>query len=176
VVAVLAHSGLGTAAFLYYLAAYTLMTLGAFGVVTILGERGVENTSISRDYAGLGHREPLLGAAMALFMFSLTGIPPTAGFFGKFSIFSAAVSAGYVLLAVLMVIASVISAYYYLKVVVAMYMRSAEREPIRIGMTALAGMGLLIAVVGTLALGVFPGGWVELARTSADGLGAVGLR
>jgi NADH-quinone oxidoreductase subunit N len=113
---------------------------------------------------------------MALFMFSLTGIPPTAGFFGKFSIFSAAVSAGYVLLAVLMVIASVISAYYYLKVVVAMYMRSAEREPIRIGMTALAGVGLLIAVVGTLALGVFPGGWVELARTSADGLGAVGLR
>jgi len=173
-VAVLAHSGLGTAAFLYYLAAYTLMTLGAFGVVTILGERGVENTSISRDYAGLGHREPLIGAAMALFMFSLTGIPPTAGFFGKFSIFSAAVSAGYVLLAVLMVIASVISAYYYLKVVVAMYMRSAERAPIQVGMTALAGIGLLIAVVGTLGLGVFPGGWIELARASADGLGALG--
>lgn len=174
VVAVLAHSELGTAAFLYYLAVYTLMTLGAFGVVSVLGERGDENTSISQDYAGLAQREPLLAAAMALFMFSLTGIPPTAGFFGKFSILAAAVDSGYVLLAVLLVIASVISAYYYLKVVVAMYMRAAERAPIRIGMTTLAGAGLLIAVIGTLGLGLFPAGWIELATRSADGLEALG--
>ncbi|MGH7559015.1 MAG: NADH-quinone oxidoreductase subunit N [Gemmatimonadota bacterium] len=170
VVAILAHSEAGTAAFLYYLAAYTLMTLGAFGVVTVLGERGRENTSISRDYAGLGYREPLLGAAMALFMFSLTGIPPTAGFFGKFTIFAAAVDAGYVVLAVLMVIASVISAYYYLKVVVAMYMRAPEREPIRSTTTALAGIALLVATIGVLALGIFPGGWIDLARASANGM------
>ncbi|MGH7572513.1 MAG: NADH-quinone oxidoreductase subunit N [Gemmatimonadota bacterium] len=173
VVAILAHSEAGTAAFLYYLAAYTLMTLGAFGVVAVLGERGRENASISRDYAGLGYREPLLGAAMALFMFSLTGIPPTAGFFGKFSIFAAAVEAGYVVLAVLMVIASVISAYYYLKVVVAMYMRAPEREPIRATTTVLAAVALLVATIGVLALGIFPGGWIDLARASANGLGVL---
>jgi NADH-quinone oxidoreductase subunit N len=173
VVAILAHSEAGTAAFLYYLAAYTLMTLGAFGVVTVLGERGRENTSISRDYAGLGYREPLLGAAMALFMFSLTGVPPTAGFFGKFSIFAAAVEAGYVVLAVFMVIASVISAYYYLKVVVAMYMHAPEREPVRVAATALAAVGLLVATVGVLALGIFPGEWIDLARASANGLGVL---
>lgn len=173
VVAILAYSEAGTAAFLYYLAAYTLMTLGAFGVVAVLGGRGRESTSISRDYAGLGYREPLLGAAMALFMFSLTGIPPTAGFFGKFSIFAAAVDSGYVLLAVLMVIASVISAYYYLKVVVAMYMRAPEREPIPAATTALAAVALLAATLGVLGMGIFPGGWIDLARASADGLGVL---
>ncbi|MGH7550869.1 MAG: proton-conducting transporter membrane subunit, partial [Gemmatimonadota bacterium] len=106
-----------------------------------------------------------------LFMFSLTGIPPTAGFFGKFTIFAAAVDAGYVVLAVLMVIASVISAYYYLKVVVAMYMRASEREPIPVSTTALAGVALLVATIGVLALGIFPGGWIDLARASANGLG-----
>jgi NADH-quinone oxidoreductase subunit N len=173
VVPILAHSEAGTTAFLYYLAAYMLMTLGAFGVVVVLGERGRENTSISRDYAGLGYREPLLGMAMSLFMFSLTGIPPTAGFFGKFSIFLAAVDAGYVPLAVLMVVASVISAYYYLKVVVAMYMRAPERAPIRAATTRLATIALLVAAVGVLGLGVFPGGWIDLARASANGLGVV---
>lgn len=169
VVALLAHNELGNAAVLYYLAAYTLMTLGAFGVVVVLGERGHENTSISRDYAGIAYRHPLLAAAMALFMFSLTGVPPTAGFFGKFIIFSAAVDAGFVALAVLMVIASVISAYYYLKVVVAMYMGSSDREPIRVRAGALATIALLVTVVGVLALGIFPGGWLDLARASVEG-------
>src|SRR5687767_7118000 len=120
VVAIVSHNELGNAAVLFYLAAYTLMTLGAFGVVIVLGERGVENTSIERDYAGVAWRHPLLAAAMAVFMFSLTGIPPTAGFVGKFMIFSAAVQSGFTWLAALMVVASVISAYYYLKVVVSM--------------------------------------------------------
>ncbi len=169
VVALVAHSPRGTAAFLYYLAAYTLMTLGAFGVVVVLGERGEENASISRDWAGLAYSHPLLGAAMALFMFSLTGIPPTAGFVGKFSIFSAAVEAGYASLAVLMVVASVISAYYYLKVVVAMYMRSEERAPIPGRVPWMAAAALLIAFVGVLGLGIFPGQWVDLARTAIAG-------
>jgi NADH-quinone oxidoreductase subunit N len=172
-VALVAHSDLGTAAFLYYLAAYTLMTMGAFGVVIVLGEKGTENTSIQRDYAGLAWRHPLLAAAMALFMFSLTGIPPTAGFFGKFTILSAAVSAGHVPLAVLLVIASVISAYYYLKVVVSMYMWASGREPIRSRVPAMAAIALLIAVVGVLGLGIFPGGWVDLARSSTAGLQAL---
>ncbi|HUF88761.1 MAG TPA: NADH-quinone oxidoreductase subunit N [Gemmatimonadota bacterium] len=165
-VAMVAHSDLGTTALLYYLAAYTLMTVGAFGVVIALGEKGTEKTSIERDYAGIAWRHPLLAAAMALFMFSLTGIPPTAGFFGKFSILSAAVSAGHAPLAVLLVVASVISAYYYLKVVVAMYMWTSDRPPIRARVGAMATIALLIAVVGVLALGIFPGEWVELARAA----------
>ncbi|HUP00013.1 MAG TPA: NADH-quinone oxidoreductase subunit N [Gemmatimonadota bacterium] len=176
-VALIAASGLGDAAFLYYLAVYTLMTLGAFGVVVAVGEKGMENTSIERDYAGLGYRHPLLAVAMALFMFSLTGIPPTAGFFGKFAIFSAAVDAGYVSLAFLMVIASAISAYYYLKVVVAMYMRAAEPRAVPNRMYAMAGVALFVTALGVVALGVFPGGWLDLARASADGLHRVaGIR
>jgi NADH-quinone oxidoreductase subunit N len=173
-VALVAHSDIGTAAFLYYLAAYTLMTMGAFGIVIVLGEKGTENTSIERDYAGIAWRHPLLAAAMALFMFSLTGIPPTAGFVGKFAILSAAVRAGHVPLAVLLVLASVISAYYYLKVVVSMYMWSSDREPIRSRVPAMAVIALLIAVVGVLGLGIFPGSWVELARSSTTAL--MGLR
>ncbi len=170
VVALVSHNEIGTAAILYYLAAYTLMTLGAFGVVIVLGEKGEEATSIARDYAGLAWRHPLLGAAMAVFMFSLTGIPPTAGFVGKFSIFSGAVDAGFTWLAVLMVVASVISAYYYLKVVVAMYMWSAEGEPVRVRVGPMAGFALLAAIVGIVALGVLPGGWLALARDSVAGL------
>jgi NADH-quinone oxidoreductase subunit N len=166
-VALIAHSDLGTAAFLYYMAAYTLMTMGAFGIVIVLGEKGTENTSIERDYAGIAWRHPLLAAAMALFMFSLTGIPPTAGFVGKFAILSAAVNAGHVPLAILLVLTSVVSAYYYLKVVVSMYMWSSEREPIRSRVPAMAIIALLIAVVGVLGLGIFPGEWVEMARASA---------
>jgi NADH-quinone oxidoreductase subunit N len=107
-------------------------------------------------------------------MFSLTGIPPTAGFVGKFAILSAAVRAGHVPLAVLLVLASVISAYYYLKVVVSMYMWSSDREPIRSRVPAMAVIALLIAVVGVLGLGIFPGSWVELARSSTTAL--MGLR
>ena len=166
VVALVAHSDLGTSALLYYLAAYTLMTLGAFGIVVVLGEKDVENTSIERDYAGIAWQHPLLAAAMALFMFSLTGIPPTAGFFGKFSILSAAVNAGHVPLAVLLVVASLISAYYYLKVVVAMYMWTSDRPPIRARVGVMAGIALLAAVVGVLGLGIFPGEWVELTRAA----------
>jgi NADH-quinone oxidoreductase subunit N len=165
-VALIAHSDIGTAAFLYYMAAYTLMTMGAFGIVIVLGEKGTENTSIERDYAGIAWRHPLLAAAMALFMFSLTGIPPTAGFVGKFAILSAAVNSGHVPLAVLLVLASVISAYYYLKVVVSMYMWSSEREPIRSRVPVMAAIALLVAVVGVLGLGIFPGQWVEMARAS----------
>ena len=165
-VALIAHSDIGTAAFLYYMAAYTLMTMGAFGIVIVLGEKGTENTSIERDYAGIAWRHPLLAASMALFMFSLTGIPPTAGFVGKFAILSAAVNSGHVPLAVLLVLTSVISAYYYLKVVVSMYMWSSKREPIRSQVPAMAAIALLIAVVGVLGLGIFPGEWVEMARAS----------
>lgn len=170
VVAMVAHNTLGTAAILYYLAAYSAMTLGAFGVAVTLSRRGDERTSISRDYAGLGYREPLLAAAMAVFMFSLTGIPPTAGFVGKFTIISAAVDAGHVPLAVVLVVASVISAYYYLKVVVSMYMTSPAEAPAPARIGTLAGIALLVAVVAVMGLGIFPGEWIDMARASAEGM------
>ena len=166
VVALVSHNEIGTAAILYYLAAYTLMTLGAFGVVVVLGEKGEESTSIMNHYAGLAWRHPLLAAAMAVFMFSLTGIPPTAGFVGKFTIFSGAVDAGFAGLAVLMVFASVISAYYYLKVVVSMYMWTSE-TPAHAQVGSMAAIALLAALVGVLALGLFPGAWLDMARGSA---------
>ncbi len=169
-VALVSHNALGTAAILYYLAAYTLMTLGAFGVVVVLAGRGDENTSIANDYAGLAWRRPLLAAAMAIFMFSLTGIPPTAGFVGKFAIFSAAVDAGFVWLAAAMVIASVISAYYYLKVVVSMYMWSSDRAPVPARTGAMAWIALGLALAGVLALGILPGGWLGAARDGAVSL------
>ena len=101
---------------------------------------------------------------MSLFLFSLTGVPPTAGFVGKFAILSAAVRAGHVPLAVLLVLASVISAYYYLKVVVSMYMWTSDRSPVSGRVGAMAAIALLVAVIGVLGLGLFPGEWVELAR------------
>ena len=136
------------------------MTLGAFGVVIVLGEKGTENTSIERDYAGIAWRHPPLAAAMALFMFSLTGIPPTAGFVGKFAILSAAVRAGHVPLAVLLVVASVISAYYYSQSRRLHGMWTFERALIRSQVPAMAVIALLIAVAGVLGLGIFPeAGW-----------------
>ncbi len=173
VVALVAHTPLGTAAFLYYMAAYTLMTLGAFGVAVVLSERGDEHASISRDYAGLGYRHPLLAAAMTVFMFSLTGVPPTAGFVGKFYILSAAVDSGHVPLAILLVVASMISAYYYLRVVVAMYMTAPDGTPGRVSAGGMAAVALLIAVVGVIGLGVFPGAWMDWAVAAGEGLSRV---
>jgi NADH-quinone oxidoreductase subunit N len=166
-VALAARNALGASSFLFYLLAYTLMTLGAFGVVIALGRRGEPNEEFA-DLAGLGSRQPFLAACMAVFMFSLAGIPPTAGFVGKFYIFSAAVDAGLAWLAVVMALASVISLYYYLKVTVAMYMW----EPAgltaldRPRLDALLVAALVVAVVGIFQMGIFPGPLIDLARRS----------
>ena len=109
-VAMVAASELGTASVLYYLLAYAFMNLGAFGVVILYGRKGEENILIG-DYSGMASKYPLLAAAMAIFMFSLAGIPPTAGFVGKFYIFSAAVKAGYIGLAIIGVLNSALSVY-----------------------------------------------------------------
>ncbi|MFN2431849.1 MAG: NADH-quinone oxidoreductase subunit N [Gemmatimonadota bacterium] len=167
-VALVARNELGASSFLFYLLAYTLMTLGAFGVVIALGRRGEANEEMS-DLAGLGSRHPFLAAAMSVFMFSLAGIPPTAGFIGKFYIFSAALDAGLGWLAVVMVLASVVSVYYYLKVTVAMYMweggATASLRPAPLLVTA-----LVIALLGVLQLGIFPGPVIDLAGRSVQGV------
>ena len=159
----------GEAALLYYLVVYAVMNLGAFGVLIALGRRGEPNEML-QDFAGVGFRQPVLGLTMAVFMLSLAGIPPTAGFAGKFYLFSAAVDAGYVGLAVIGVLNSVISVYYYLGVLVQMYMAEGTR-PIDAPATRPYLLAtILVAGVATLLLGVFPSGAMELARVSVASL------
>src|SRR6266542_2891176 len=164
-VAVVAANQLGAQSVLFYTVDYTLMNRGAFAIVILLGQRGDDNELLV-DYAGLGYRRPLLGALMSIFMLSLAGIPPTAGFVGKFYIFSAAIQAGQVGLAVIGVLASVISVYFYLRVVYLMYMVEPAREygpPQRAPWVLLAAALTAIFVV---ILGLVPGPVLDWARAS----------
>jgi NADH-quinone oxidoreductase subunit N len=165
-VAMVAASELSTASILFYLLAYAFMNLGAFGVVILYGRKGEESILIS-DYSGMGSKYPALAATMAVFLFSLAGIPPTAGFVGKFYIFSAAIKAGYIGLAVIGVLNSALSVYFYLRVTVMMYMRPPEKEQAG-GLDLSAGMviALVIAVFFTLQIGIFPANYLSLARQS----------
>ncbi|MCS6925845.1 MAG: NADH-quinone oxidoreductase subunit N [Candidatus Binatia bacterium] len=165
-IAMVAGRDLGGAALLYYLVAYGVMTLGAFGVVLAVGRQGEPNEEVS-DYIGLGLRYPVLGAAMTVFMLSLTGVPPLVGFTGKFYIFSAAVQAGYIWLAVLGVLNSVISAYYYIRVVVNMYMYEEGGKTIE-ALSARPALvtAILLAAVATVFMGVFPSASISLAKES----------
>ena len=165
-VAVVAANELGVQSVLYYTLAYTLMNLGAFAVVILLGRRGEENVMIA-DYAGVGYRQPLLGAAMTIFMLSLAGIPPTAGFFGKFYIFSATLQAGQYVLAVVGILGSVISVYYYLRVIYTMYMVEPARDLGKPDRAPWATAAAAIAVAGVLLLGLFPQLVIGLAQGSA---------
>ncbi len=164
-VAMVAASELGTASVLYYILAYAFMNLGAFGVVILYGRKGEENINIA-DYSGMASKYPLLAAAMAIFMFSLAGIPPTAGFVGKFYIFSAAVKAGYIGLAIIGVLNSALSVYFYLRVTVMMYMRNPEKEFARLDLSPAMVIALIIAVLGTLQMGITPSQYLDLARQS----------
>ena len=153
------------ASILYYLLAYTLMNMGAFAVVVLYGRKGEENVLIE-DYRGMGARYPVLGAAMALFMFSLAGLPPTAGFMGKFYVFSAAVAKGYVWLVVIAVMNSLVSVYYYFRVTIKIYMQSAEKELKGVDLGAPVAVALALMALGTLWVGVFPDTYLDLARQS----------
>jgi NADH-quinone oxidoreductase subunit N len=147
----------GLSAILFYGAAYTFMNMGAFAVVTALQRRpGV--TSQITTFAGLGRRDPWLGALMALFLLSLTGIPPLAGFWAKAYVILAAIQAGgwLTVLAVLAMVNAAAAAFYYLRVVVYMYMREATDETVPSSPGPLFRVGLAIAGIGTLIFGLFP--------------------
>jgi NADH-quinone oxidoreductase subunit N len=148
----------GLEGLLYYAAAYAFMNLGAFAVVSALQKRTGVTSSLS-TFAGLGRREPMLGILMLLFLLSLTGIPPLAGFWAKFYIIVAAVQAGGVMtvLAVIVVLNAAVAAFYYLRVGVYMFMRepSTDAPPLYHG--RLLWSGLFFATVLTIALGAFPG-------------------
>lgn len=164
-VALVAANQLGAVSLLYYLLAYTLMNLGAFGVVILVGRKKDSYLSIY-DYSGLGFQHPALAAAMALFMFALAGIPPTAGFVGKFYIFSAAVQAGYIWLAIIGVMNSLVSVFYYLRITVLMYMKPPEAELGPVAFTPALTTVLVVTAVGVLLIGIFPGFLYNLALNS----------
>jgi NADH-quinone oxidoreductase subunit N len=160
---------LGTPGILFYMLAYTLMNIGAFAIITYLGGQGEERITV-KDYAGLGYRYPIAAVALSLFLFSLAGIPPTAGFMGKFYLFSAAIDAGYLGLAIIGVLNSVVSVYFYLKVTVAMYMRTPEaQEPSTRPALAFAPMlalAVVISAYGVLRLGIFPSVYIGLVQNA----------
>jgi NADH-quinone oxidoreductase subunit N len=118
------------------------------------------------DYAGIGYHHPLLAIAMAIFMFSLAGIPPTAGFMAKFYVFSAAVKAGYYWLAIIGVLNSAVAAYYYLRVLIYMYFHEPAKTPAIEGFAPAAVLVIIIAVWGVLNMGILPSAFLALARQS----------
>jgi NADH-quinone oxidoreductase subunit N len=168
-IAMAAAGPAGLTGLLFYLLAYAFMNLGAFAVVVALEQRE-DRHLLLEDYGGLGFRYPLLGLAMALFMFSLSGLPPTAGFMAKFYVFSAAVEQGYIVLVVIGVLNSLISLYYYLRPIVLMYMQEPKAEVPALRLNPFLVTGLVLALLGTLHLGLFPSRLLGLAQAAAQGL------
>jgi NADH-quinone oxidoreductase subunit N len=167
--ALVAAPGLGTEAILFYLVTYAAVNLGGFGAFAALTRGGREPVTLT-DMAGLSERRPLLAAALTVFLVSLTGVPISGGFVGKFYLFSAAVSAGYTHLAIIGMLMSVVSAYYYLRVVVSMYMDGPIGEDSWSPVGASAALALAISTTVVLVLGVYPGPLMALARMAAASL------
>lgn len=168
-VALAAASTTGAASFLFYLVVYTLMTIGAFAVVLVVARPGDARVDIDW-YAGLGWERPLLGTAMTVFLLSLAGFPFTGGFIGKLYILRAALEKGMLPLAVVLVMASLVSYFYYLRVAWYMWFREAPDSTMHSGIEVAPALrfALVVAVIGILWLGIFPGGLLELAERSTQ--------
>ena len=178
-IGVVAGSARGVSAALIYLFIYAFMQLGAFAIVTLLRRRDVIGDEL-KDLSGLYFRSPLAALAMLVFMLSLGGIPPTAGFMGKFWLFSAAIESGYVWLAVIGVLNSAISLYYYVRVIVFMWIKE-ETMGSPIVMAPALGLVVAVALAGTIIFGIYPAPLFDFAEASAATLGmaassVVGLR
>jgi len=139
------------------------MNIGAFAVLTLAGKKGEDNLTLE-GFSGFGFKRPYLGVAMTIFLFSLMGLPPSAGFSGKFFIFAGAVDAGYIWLAIIGVLNSAVSLYYYLRVMVYMYFRDPVEDYAWVSLPAAAVISIVIAIFGVLYLGVIPGDVMELAK------------
>ena len=168
-IGVVAGRELGISATLLYTVVYALMTLGAFAMVILLCVGEVKGERID-DFTGLAQRSPMAAAAMLILLLSLAGVPPTAGFVGKLYLFGAAIERGYVLLALVAVVNSAISLFYYMKVAVAMYMRDLPPAGLALSPSRPLRVALFVTVVGTLAIGIYPGPFLDLAKASIAGL------
>jgi NADH-quinone oxidoreductase subunit N len=153
----------GGAAVLFYLVVYTVATVGAFGVILLLEHKGAEAVDVEA-YGGLSASHPVLALVLTVCLLSLIGLPPTAGFVGKFYLFSAAIRGGFIWLAIIAVLNSVVAAYYYLRIIIYMYMREPEKDGVRTVLTPAAGLALALAVWATFHLGLLPGTVLAFAR------------
>ncbi len=173
-IGIAAGTPMGTTAVLFYLASYAATTLAAFAVMTSLGTVAGEDQSLD-GYAGLFRRKPLLAAVMALAMFSLTGVPPTAGFAGKYFLFQAAVGTNLVWLAIIAVLTSAISAYFYLRVVVVMFMQEPAEKPQPL---SVAGFGrsaaIAITAIATLVIGILPSTLLNFVTEAVKAVASAG--
>jgi NADH-quinone oxidoreductase subunit N len=174
-VAFAAGTNIGVRAVLFYLAAYALMKIGAFLVIAHLGQQGEKRLEIT-DYAGLGNKQPVLAVCFSLFLLSLLGLPVTGGFLGKLFAFQAALDSQATLgpkivwLVVIAAINSVIGAYYYLRVIIAMYFWEPSKEYVPTKVAPSLTFALAVAAIGTLYLGVLPARVLELAKAAADSI------
>jgi NADH-quinone oxidoreductase subunit N len=159
----------GAPAVLFYLAVYSLATIGAFGVILLLEREGVEAVDLAA-YGGLAARHPVLALTLTVALLSLVGMPPTAGFVGKLYLFGAAIQKGFVWLAVIGVLNAVVAAYYYLRLVVYMYMREPESPGVAAVLTPAAGVALALVVWATFQLGLWPGPVFALAQRAVTPL------
>ena len=153
----------GLWAILVYLFAYTLMNLGAFGLVILLESKGYATETVD-DFNGLSKKNPWAAAAMILFLLSLAGIPPTAGFVGKYFLFSAAMKAGWFWLTLLAVLMSAVSLFYYFRIARAMYLVEGDGE-LRWREEPAVSAAIAVCVAGTLAMGVLPQPFVRFAQS-----------
>jgi NADH-quinone oxidoreductase subunit N len=160
------HPEAGIAAALFYLVGYALVKMGAFLIVAQLGGPGERHVDIE-DLTGLARRQPAMAACLSLFLLSLLGLPITAGFLGKFYVFNAALESNLIWLAILLALNSVIGAYYYLRVVVAMYMREPATEIIAEPVPWTLSAVLWIAAAGTVFAGLFPARIIDFAAKAA---------
>ncbi len=158
------------AAIAVYAITYALMNIGAFGVVSMLAKNQNDPQTLE-DIAGLGFRRPFLGLALALCMFSLSGLPPTGGFISKFYIFKTAIESGHTTVALIGILTSIVSVYYYLRVVYYLYMKEAAAG-YEVGTDAgVFGTGALaISMIGILAIGIFPSPLFDMAGRAAHAL------
>jgi NADH-quinone oxidoreductase subunit N len=163
-IGVVAGTDIGLASVLVYAMSYVFMNIGAFSLVVLLCRRGERGDSIA-EFTGLARMSPMASASLVIFFLSLTGLPPTAGFVGKFYLFASAIQAGYLGLAVVGVLSSAVSLYYYFSVVMQMYMQDPPKER-ELSPTPGLAVALVLMVAGTLVFGVFPGPLIDAARAA----------
>lgn len=157
-------NSLGMAAILLYILVYTFMNVGAFAMVILICRRGHRGDQIT-DFTGFAKQNPIAGLMFVIFFLSLAGIPPTGGFVAKFYLFAAAIEANYIWLAIIAVVNSAVSLYYYFRVVMLMYMREPEGD-IPLTMSPALTLAIFIMVAATVVIGVYPGPFIEAAKAS----------
>jgi NADH-quinone oxidoreductase subunit N len=171
VMTILAVKQNGAPAIVFYASVYALMDLGAFGTVGLLSQKE-EDLDTIEDYRGLGFQRPWKAALLAVCLFSLAGLPPTAGFMGKFALFQAVLQSNFFILAIIGISAAIVSIYFYLKVIVALYMRPVEAEAAapEAGFSGDLACGAVLVFI--LWLGIVPSGLFELISRIVSSFGS----